>query len=383
MEDIETRLDSAIKRLVKEELERVMGIERDVFLEHSNGTRNGHYERDLTTKYGHIDDLKVPRDREGTFRTQIFQPYQRYTGIEDFIAAMYAKGMSTAKIGDILEELFHHSYSRSTISRITDVLVEEIGKWQGRPLKQRYTAIMIDAMFFNMRRGTVEKECVHFALGIDDEGHEEILGFWLNPTESSTGWEPILSDLKRRGAAEVLLFVADALSGIEESVKRQYPRSDFQSCTVHAMRNALSKVRASDRYTVAGELKTVFNASSREEAGKRFKSFSGSWNKRYPKMVYALERSFDALTGYYGYPESIRRSICSTNIIERMNREVRGRIKIIDSLPTEDGAVKIIYSRVIELNSSWSNRTLNGFAACREDVQEMFDVRYPVLTQDS
>ena len=119
MEDIETRLDSAIKRVVKEELERIMGIERDVFLEQSNGTRNGHYERDLTTKYGHIDDLKVPRDREGTFRTHIFQPYRRYTGIEDFIAAMYAKGMSTGKIGDILEELFHHSYSKSTTSWIS------------------------------------------------------------------------------------------------------------------------------------------------------------------------------------------------------------------------------------------------------------------------
>ena len=144
-------------------------------MEQSIGTRNGYCERDLTTKYGHIDDLKVPRDREGTFRTQIFHPYQLYTGIEDFIAAMYAKVMSTGKIGDILEELFHDSYSRSTISRITDVLVEGIDKWHGRPLKQRYTAIMIDAMFFNMRRGTVEKECIHFALGIDDEGKEEIL----------------------------------------------------------------------------------------------------------------------------------------------------------------------------------------------------------------
>lgn len=163
-------------------------------------------------------------------------------------------------------------------------------------------AVMIDAMSFNMRRGTVEKECVHFALSIDDEGHEEILGFWLNPTESSTGWELILSDLKRQGADEVLLFVADSLSGIKEGVKRQYPRSDFQSCTVHAMRNALSKVRASDRYTVAMELKTVFNASSREEAGKRFKSFSSSRNKRYPKMVYALERSFDVLTRCYDIP---------------------------------------------------------------------------------
>ena len=149
------------------------------------------------------------------------------------------------------------------------------------------------------------------------------------------------------------------------------------------MRNVLSKVRASDRYTVSRELKTVFNASSQEEVGKRFKSLGSSWKERYPKMVYALERSFDALTRYYGYPEAIGRSISSTNIIERMNKEVRRRIKIIDSLRTEDSAVKIIYSRVIELNSSWSNRTLNGFAACREEIREMFDVRYPVLTQTS
>lgn len=157
---------------------------------------------------------------------------------------MYTKEMSTGKIEYILEELFHHRYSRPTISEITYVLDKDIGTWQGRALKQRYTAIMIDATFVSTRKGTVEKECVHFTPGIDDEGHEEIQGFWLNPAESSTSLESILSDLKRRGAAEMLLFVADALSGIEESVKRQYPRSDFQSCTVNAMRNVLSKARA-------------------------------------------------------------------------------------------------------------------------------------------
>jgi len=160
------------------------------------------------------------------------------------------------------------------------------------------------------------------------------------------------------------------------------PRSDFRSCAVHAMRNALSKAMAPDRYTVSRELKTVFNTSSREEAGKRFKTFS-SFNKQYPDMIYALQRSFDILTRYYDCPEAIGRFVRSTSIIERMNKEVKRRIRIIDSLHTEDIAVKIIYSRVIEPNSNWSNRILNGYAACREDIKEMLDGRYPVLTQDS
>ncbi len=159
-----------------------MNAERQAFIEEHNGTKNGYYYRDLATKFGYINDLKVPRDREGEFNTQILEPYKRTFDLEDLIIALYAKGASTRKIADILEELFNHKYSQSTISRITDITKEEIDKWQRRELKKRYFAIYIDALFINLRRDTVEKEAVNIVLGVDEEGRQEILGFYINPS---------------------------------------------------------------------------------------------------------------------------------------------------------------------------------------------------------
>ena len=348
MENLDKILSEVVRKTVKETLETIMNTERDIFIEKNDGTKNGTYRRTLNTKYGFIDDLRVPRDREGNFKTMVFEPYRRSLDIEDLILALYSNGISTRRISMILDEIFHGRYSKSTISKITDVVKEEIDEWQSRKLKERYFAIYIDALFLNLRRNTVEKEALHIALGIDVEGKKEILGFWINPSESSNSWELIINDLKERGIKEVLLFIADGLSGIQETIKKYYPRADFQSCIIHAERNLLSKVRAGDKDIIGREMKKIFDASSEEEARKRFNEFKETWNNRYPKAIYNMETRLDLLLTYYKYPEPIRKVIRSTNMIERLNKEIRRRIKIIDSLPGEESARKIIYLRIIE-----------------------------------
>ena len=378
MEELDKRISEIVRSTVKEFMESLLKGEIQAFLEEKEGQRNGYYERDIGTRYGKINDLRVPRDRENEFQTALFDRYQRNIGIDDLVVSMYSKGISTRKMAEILEELFHNKYSKSTISRITDITVPEIQKWISRPLDKRYIAIFMDAMFFSLRRETVQKECVIFAMGIRETGQYEILGFYMNPIENHIAYRNVLMDLHERGLEEPLLFIADGLPGIEEEIKQLYPRADFQLCTIHASRNFESHVRVQDRNEIDSDLKGIFLSRSREEALNQFTEFKNRWSKRYPRPVYNMEKNLSILLKYYDYPESIRRSIHSTNLIERMNKEIRRRIKIIDSLPSEESAMKIIYLRLAEINEKWSQQSLRGFYKCMDEIREMFQERYPL-----
>ena len=238
-----------------------------------DGQRNGYYERDPGTRCGKINDLNVPRDRENEFQTAMFDRYQRNVGIDDLVVSMYSGGVSTRRMAEILEELFHKRYSRSTISRITDITVPEISKWISKPLEKRYIAVFMDAMFISLRRETVQKECVIFAMGIKETGQYEILGFYMNPVENHIAYMNVLMDLHERGMEEPLLFIADGLPGIEEEIKQLYLRSDFQLCTIHASRNLEFHVRVQDRNEIDSDLKGIFLSRSREEAMNQFIEF--------------------------------------------------------------------------------------------------------------
>ena len=377
MEEFDKKISEIVRKTVKKFMESLMNGELLAYLEENHGQRNGYYERDLGTRYGKINDRKIPRDRNNEFQTALFEKYQRNVGIDDLVVSMYSKGISTRKMAEILEELFHNKYSKSTISRITEITVTEINTWRSRPLEKRYIAIFVDAMFFSLRRDTVQKECVIFAMGIRDSGNYEILGFYMNPVENHIAYRNILMDLHERGVDEPLLFIADGLPGIEEEIKQIYPRADFQLCTVHASRNVETHVRVQDRNEIDNDLKGIFLSRSRNESIDRFNEFRNKWSNKYPRPVYNMEKNLNVLLKYHDYPESIRRSIHSTNLIERMNKEIRRRIKIIDSMPPEESAMKIIYLRAAEINDKWSMRSLRGYYKCIDEIREMFQERYP------
>ncbi len=377
MEELDKKISEIVRTTVKGFMESLMKGEIQAFLEERGGQRNGYYERDLGSRYGKINDLRVPRDRDNEFQTALFEPYQRNMGIDDLVVSMYSKGISTRKMAEILEELFHNKYSKSTISRITEITVPEISKWRSRPLEKRYIAIFMDAVFFSLRRETVQKECVIFAMGIRESGNYEILGFYMNPVENHIAYRNVLMDLHERGVEEPLLFIADGLPGIEEEIRQLYPRADFQLCTIHASRNLESHVRVQDRNEIDSDLRGIFLSRTREEALNQFNEFKDKWSSKYPKPVYNMEKNLGTLLKYHDYPESIRRSIHSTNLIERMNKEIRRRIKIVDSLPSEESAMKIIYLRVAEINEKWSLRSLRGFYKCMNEIREMLQKRYP------
>jgi len=333
----------------------------------------------MKTKFGEIEDLNVPRDREGKFRTALFDPYARSIGIDELIISLYSKGISIRKMSEIPESIFQNRYSRSSIPRITEITIEEVERFQNRPLDGRYIAIFLDALFFYLRKDTVEKEPIIFAMGIKESGEYEIPGFYISSKESHLSYSEVINDLYSSGVREPLLFIADGIPKLDEEIRKLYPRADFQLCTVHASRNFESEVREYDVDIIDPQLKQIFLSDDREEASKRFNEFKSIWENKYPKQVYNLERKLNCLFTYFRYPKpitkSIRRSIHS-NIIEIMNKEIRRRIKVIDSLPTDESAMKIIYLRVAELNEKWSHRVINGYFKCKDELMEMFSKRY-------
>ncbi len=235
---------------------------------------------------------------------------------------------------------------------------------------------MLDGMWLSVRRDTVEKEVILFALGIDEEGYRQILDFEVNPSEGAESWLEMIRRLHERGVREVLLFVADGVTGLEERVKEYFPKADFQSCVVHKVRNTLSRVRAKDRKKVAKDLKRIYQVSTKEEAQKGFERFRQRWQLKYPRIVKSWEQELYKLLTFLKYPESVQRVIYTTNLIERTIKEIRRRVKVIGALPSVSSVEKFVYLRAAALNDRWANRVVNGFLDAREEIQEMFSRRY-------
>jgi putative transposase len=379
--DFANQLENMIKDFVQEKLEFIMKEEIKHFLKveqaHVQNSRNGYYQRTLDTKYGKIEALTVPRDRNGDYQTQIFEPYQRRDGwLEQAIIKMYQSGMSTREIGKFIERILGSTYSPTTISNITDATLEDIRKWHQRPLNKRYSVLYLDGLYIKVRRDTYAKEVIYIVLGVNEEGYREILGFYVGGQESSHGWQEILQDLYTRGVHEVLLGVFDGLPGLEEAFKAVYPKADVQRCVVHKVRNTLNKVRKKDQFEVAEDLKLIYRSMTRDAAIHAFHEFKDKWSKKYPKEVQSWEHDLDVLLTFMKYPTSIRSVIYTTNAIERTIKDIRKRLKTMNSLTSIEAAEKITFLTVQDFNEKWSTRKLRGFSTAYKALQDMFEERY-------
>ena len=369
-----SNVEEVIEQTVKEKLEALMRIEHDQYLEENPGIKNGSYKRNLKTKYGELRQLSVPRNRDNTFHSAVIES-NKTVGLEELITSLYSNGVSTRRISAILKDILNNGYSPSSISRITDLTLEEVNRFASRKLDNRYIAVMLDGLFFYLRRETVDKEPVIFALGIKESGEYEILGFYLTIKESHNNYKDVLEDLYRRGLKESLLFIADGITDLDEEVMKIYPGSDFQLCTIHYMRGLKSKVKEKD-LEIIEDANRMFRCSNKEEAITKFNDLKNKWERRYPNVIYNTERKLGQLLRFYDYPSKIRNSLKSTNEIERLNEEIRRRIKVVSSFPDEDSAMKIFYLKSIEFNSKHAFRKMNGYYKCNDEIKEMFNKRY-------
>ena len=385
--DFGKQIESMVREFVKDKLEIIMREEIKNFLENEqegiHNSKNGFYQRIFETKFGRIEDLTVPRDRNGDFQTAVFQPYQRRDGwLEEAVLALYQNGVSTRQVGKFVARLLDgKKYSAGTISNITEKIREDIDVWQSRPLKENYLALYLDGLYFGVRRDTVEKEAIYIVLGLTLEGQREILGFHVGGTESAIGWSEILNTLPARGVKRVMMGIFDGLTGLENAFKATFPKADVQRCVVHKMRNLMSKVRKVDQEEIAADFRKIYQASNREEAEKAFEEAKKKWGKKYKREIESWQNDLPVLLSFYKYPKEIRKYIYTTNLIERTNKEIRKRLKTMNSLPSVEAVEKIVFLTCQEYNSNWGSKRLSGFVQASKELDKLFLERYGVETR--
>jgi len=304
-------LDSELSRLVKCMMEVMMEKERTGFLGYEKGRpivsagkqrdnhRNGHYERDFLSSLGLIEDLNVPRDRLGEFYPKLLEAMELRSGkVEDLIVALYSKGMSTRDISDIIETIYGGSVSPQTVTNLTKGIEEEREAWIKRPLKKRYTAIFIDAIWIKIRRDVVSTDAVYLVAGIDEKGRKEILGMYIGATESAVVWEEHLQDLKDRGVSGVLIFISDGLAGLKGAIKRKFPNALTQRCIVHQVRGTLGNVRNKHKEEMAEDLKTIYHVDTNEKAKENLRAVKDKWYKFYPRLFRGWEENIEDLMAH-------------------------------------------------------------------------------------
>jgi putative transposase len=376
--------ENLVTKFVQENLENIMKAEIRSFMDDGDqsqhNSRNGYYKRSLHTKFGHIEDLQVPRDRNGDFQTQMFQPYQRRDGwLEEAVIQMYKSGMGTRDVARFIESMFGSHYSPTTVSNITATVLEDIHVWQSRPLNKRYSVIYLDGLYVKLKRSTVSGEAIYFAMGIDEDGHRQILGFYVGGQESANGWRDVLKDLYKRGAQEVLLGVFDGLPGLDDAFRETYPKADVQHCIVHKVRSTFPKIRVQDKTDFIDGLKTIYHALDHDLAMAAFDTMKAKWGKKYPKEIQSWEDQLPTLLTFYKYPALLKEAIYTSNPIERMNKEFRKRLKPMNSLTNIDAAEKVIYLDTLDYNERFGNRVIRGFgdSKVKEKLTQMFEERYP------
>jgi len=368
-----------LKSELKEIIEEIILEERAIFCEEEKDVGNGFYTRDLKTSIGEIEEIKIPRTREKSFKPALFEPYSRTSFLlEDLIIAMYQEGCSTRDVTRVLERIFEIKYSPTSVSRLTYVVKEKIEEFKKRRIDKWYPIIYVDGTYLKMRRDVVEGEVVHVVLGISEEGHKEILGFWITGSngESAINWREIFIELKERGLEDPLLFVGDGLPGLVPAIKEVYPKAEFQFCVLHKVRASLQKVRKRDREAIAYDLKKIYKEHREESFMENFEHFKNRWGKTYPDLVKSWKKDLDYLKTYLRYPYEIREMIYTTNILERFIKEVKRRTKVIEVFPDENSLEKVLYLVSVNMNERYKGRKVKNFELVIEELRSIRRARY-------
>jgi len=329
--------------------------------------RNGYGQKTLKTTYGDIQ-INVPRDRESTFEPQLIPKRTKdVSGIEDKILSMYAKGMSQRDIADTIEDLYGFNISHETISEITDKVIERLEEWQNRPLKKFYTFLFVDCMYVSIKKEYETKSyAVYTILGYDVNGIKDILGLWLNETESKHSWMQIFDEIKNRGVEDILFISMDGVSGLEEGAKSIFKNTVVQRCIVHLIRNSIKYVPSKDYKAFSAQLKKVYGAPSLKAAESEFEKFKQTWSS-YPGAVDVWVRNWSHIEQLFNYGSSVRKVMYTTNAIESVNSSFR-KVTKKGAFPNENSLLKLLYLRITELYKKWNGRPVANWAMVRNQL---------------
>ncbi len=345
---------AVLERAMQGELTEHLGYEKhDPAGNNTGDSRNGVTKKTLTGDFGQVE-LATPRDRNGDFEPQIIKKNQtRWTGFDDKILSMYARGMTTREIQGHLEEIYQVEVSPSLISDVTDGVMEQARAWQNRPLEPFYGIVFLDALYVKMRHeGRVENRAVYVAVGVNLEGKKDVLGLWTSAAEGAKFWLNVLTELRNRGVRDIYLVCVDGLKGFPQAIESIYPKAQVQLCIVHMVRASLNYVTWKDRKKAVADLKPIYRAATADEAALQLSEFAGKWTK-YPAITKLWRDNWERVIPFFAFPEEVRKVVYTTNAVEALHMSLRKIIKTRGSFPTEEAALKLLYLALTKVVAKW------------------------------
>lgn len=376
-----------LKQLTKALLERALEAELTEHLGHekhapvgnkSGNARNGKSAKTIKGEFGKLP-IEVPRDRDATFEPVILPKGKtRFTGFDDKIISLYARGMTTREIQGHIEEIYGVDVSAGLISSVTDAVVDEVKIWQNRPLDATYPIVYMDAVRVKVRdNGHVSNKAVYLALGVTMDGIKEVLGMWVAENEGAKFWLQVVTELKNRGVEDIFIACVDGLKGFPEAIEAVFPRTQVQLCLVHMVRHSLKYVSWKQRKEVATDLKTIYQATTAEEAEMNLAAFEAKWDKSHPSIGQSWRRNWERIIPFFAYPKDIRKVIYTTNAIESLNMSLRKVTKNRGSFPNDAAMFKLLYLALHNIAKKWT-MPIRDWKAALNQFSIIFEGRLPV-----
>jgi putative transposase len=351
-------IEQVVQQLLEAEMEEAVGAQKSERTADRLGYRSGYYSRTLMTRVGKLE-LRVPQDRQGRFRTEVFERYQRSEkALVGALAEMYVQGVSTRKVKAITEELCGHEFSASTISRINQSLDEELEKFARRPLEEEYPYLVVDARYEKVREeGVIRSQAVLVAIGISWDGRRCVLGVELANRESQSSWKQFLEGLRQRGLHGVLFVVSDDHSGLRKAIREVLPEAAWQRCYVHFLRNALDYLPRKADDDCLMELRWIYDRRNLEEARRDLTAWLAKWGSRYPKLCAWVEENIEETLTFYRLPGQHHKHLKSTNLLERLNEELKRRTLVVRIFPNGASCLRLIRALAVEMHENWIEAT--------------------------
>ncbi|CAG4997311.1 IS256 family transposase ISSba9 [Dyadobacter sp. CECT 9275] len=360
-----TGKDGVFAPLLQQFLESALESEMNAHLSEqereSGNKRNGKGSKRLKTMSGEIT-LTTPEDRKSSFSPQIVK--KRETVLADNLApqiiGLYSKGMSFRDISDHIQQMYDVEISHATLSEITERVIPQVKEWQSRPLESLYTIVWLDAMHYKVRDGgRVVTRAVYNVLGVNRHGYKDLIGMYVSESEGANFWLSVLTDLKSRGVKDILIACTDNLTGFSEAILASFPESEIQSCIIHQIRNSLKYVASKDQKTFMQDLKTVYQAPTKDKAELELDKLNDKWGPKYPVVIKSWQNNWHKLSTYFAYDEQIRRLIYTTNAVEGFHRQVRKITKTKGAFPNDMALLKLIYLAVENISRKWTSPLQN------------------------
>lgn len=369
-----TQLEEGLNLLLESELTAFLGYnpyDRNGW--NSGNSRNGSYFRQIKTQFGPIK-VQVPRDRNGEFHQQTLPAYGQHTdALESTVIQLYSHGVTTREISELIEKMYGSYYSAGTVSNISKQVASQVESYHQRRLSDKFFCVYLDATYIPLRRDTYQREAVYIAVGIKPNGNKEIIDYRIAPVENLEVWSEMIADFKERGLEQVELFLSDGFVGIKDMLKQYYPKSKFQRCLIHIMRNISQKVRVTDRAEILNAFKQVHKQTNQKEAETVLHAFYEAYGSKYSRMIKDLRKLEEDMLVFYQYPKQIRPSIYSTNMIESINRMIKRKTNPKSEFPSEESLDNFLGSQVIDYNDRNANRVHKGFGQVADTLESYFD----------